>query len=79
MENGNPRIYRAKGKFLMGKKMQPFTMEAVSLKPKDVEEKVYSEIGSKHKVKRGKIVIDSIDEIQLAEATDPLVRHMAGE
>ena len=79
MDENNPKIFRVKGKFLMGGSMQPFMMELVSMRPEDVKEKIFSDIGSKHKVKRSKILIDSIEEISAAESMDPVVKYMAGE
>lgn len=79
MAGRNPKIYRVKGKFLMGDKMQPFTKELVSMKPEDAQEKIYSDIGSKHKIKRNKIVIESLEEIPEGEATDLMVKYLAGE
>lgn len=79
MAKGDPKVYRVKGRFKMGGRRQPFTMELVSTRPESAREKVYSDIGSKHKVKRDKIWIDSIDEIQPSESVDPVVKYMVGE
>ncbi len=78
MDGSDPKIYRVKGRFLMGGGMQPFTRELISAKPEDVKEKVYSDIGSKHKVKRNKILIESMEEISAADAEDPMVKYMVG-
>ena len=79
MVKGNPKIYRVKGKFLMGRRMQPFALEMISMKPEDVRERVYSEFGSKHRVKRSRVVVETIEEIAVADASDPTVKYIAGE
>ncbi len=75
----NPKVYRVKGRFLMGDSPQPFTKELISTRPEAAKEKILSDLGSKHKVRRGKIWIDSIEEIPSSEAEDPLVKYLAGE
>ena len=79
MKKSSVKIFRAKGEFQMGTKMQPFTRELVSTGPDSVREKLLSEIGSKHRVKRGKILIHNIEEIQAEDAQDPSVRFVVGE
>jgi large subunit ribosomal protein LX len=74
-----PKVYRVKGKFLMGTRMQPFSVEMVSTRPEAVRERVYSEFGSRHGVKRNRVRIESMEEIAVTEAVDPAVRYMAGE
>jgi len=56
------RKFKVKGRFLMGKKMQPFTMEVSSINEAQAREKVLSDLGSRHRVKRNKVFIESIDE-----------------
>jgi len=79
MAKQNPKVYRVKGKFLMGRRMQPFALEMISMKPEDARERVYSEFGSKHGAKRKKVVIETIEEIAVADAMDPTVKYIAGE
>ncbi len=73
------KVYRVKGIFQRGKLKQPFTKEYRALKPEHVEELVYSEIGSKHRVPRTKIWIESIEEISPEEAENPVVRRLSLE
>lgn len=73
------KVYRVKGVFERGKLKQPFTKEYRALKPEHVEELVYSDIGSKHRVPRSKIWIESIEEIKPEEAEDPVVRRLSLE
>jgi large subunit ribosomal protein LX len=55
--------YRIKGKFRMGEKMQPFVKEVESISQKRALDKVYSDLGSKHKTPRSKIIIEGVEEI----------------
>ncbi|AIU70650.1 50S ribosomal protein LX [Thermococcus eurythermalis] len=73
------KVYCVKGVFERGKLKQPFTKEYRALKPEHVEELVYSDIGSKHRVPRSKIWIESIEEIKPEEAEDPVVRRLSLE
>jgi large subunit ribosomal protein LX len=59
------KVFRVKGKFLMGDKMQPFTKEYRAISKERVIERVYSDFGSKHKVKRNKIKINEVEEIEV--------------
>jgi len=79
MAEDNPKVYRVKGKFQMGKLMQPFNVELMAMRPRDAEEKVYSDFGSKHKVKRNKVFIEDVTEVPPSEAEDPLVKYMLGD
>jgi large subunit ribosomal protein LX len=60
----------------MGTKRQPFTKEVVCPTQPDVPGKIFSELGSKHRVKRRDIKIKKIDEIKPDEITDPIVKHL---
>jgi large subunit ribosomal protein LX len=79
MEKKKVKVFRVKGEFPMGDRIQPFTKELASTAPENVREKLLSDIGSKHKVKRAKIVIHSIEEISPEDAEDPFVKFAVGE
>jgi large subunit ribosomal protein LX len=79
MSERTVKVFRVKGEFPMGARMQPFTKELASTGPDSVREKLLSEIGSKHKVKRAKILIHSIEEIPPEDAEDPSVKFVVGE
>lgn len=55
--------YRIKGRFRMGEVMQPFEKEVESISEKRAVEKVYSDLGSKHKTPRTKIIIEKVEEV----------------
>ena len=68
------KIYRVKGKFVMGSEVQVFTKEYRAIKEEDIYEKIYSVFGSKHRIKRNQIKIESIEEISADEVEDPIVK-----
>jgi large subunit ribosomal protein LX len=73
------KVFRVKGAFERLGKRQTFTKEYRALKEEHVKELVYSEIGSKHRVPRTKIKIESIEEIKPEEAQDIVVRRLSLE
>ena len=66
--------FRVKGSFVMGSETQVFTKELRAVKEEDIYEKLYSIFGSKHRIKRNQINIDSIEEISDDEVLDPVVQ-----
>lgn len=67
------KVYRVKGSFLMGRKYQTFTKEVMASDPK---EKIYSDFGSRHKVKRRKIKIEDVKMLKNDEITDRVLKQM---
>lgn len=64
------KIYRVKGRFVLGSEVQVFTKEFKAVKEEDIEEKIYSVFGSKHRINRNQIKIESIEEISADEAEE---------
>jgi len=56
------KSFEVYGKFKMGDKMQSFTKVFNGMNEKTITEKVYCDIGSRHRVKRGNIKILRIEE-----------------
>lgn len=71
------KIFRVKGKFMMGSSLKPFTKELKALSEEDIHEKLYSEFGSKHRIKRNKIFIEEITEISKEKVNDPLIKSLS--
>ncbi len=71
------KIFRVEGRMLIKHDKFPtlwrFKKEVRALTPEHAIEKVLSELGSKHRVKRYHIVIENVREISLDEATDRYV------
>jgi large subunit ribosomal protein LX len=74
------KVYRITGFMLIGQDKYPqwvkFVKEIRALKPEHAIERLYSELGSKHKVKKANIKIVDIVEIKPEEAEDRLVRDL---
>ncbi|AIF69361.1 50S ribosomal protein LX [Palaeococcus pacificus DY20341] len=73
------KVFRVRGVFERNGKKEKFTREYRGLKEEDIKELVYSELGSKHRVKRNKVIIESIEEIKPEEAENPIVRKLSLE
>jgi len=72
------KIFRISGKFRMGEELQIFTKEFRAVSKENGLEKLYTDLGSKHKVKRNRIIIDEIKEIKPEEAENVYVKEMSG-
>lgn len=69
------KAFMVKGKFLMGDRWQGFTKEVVGKDEIEVAERIYSVLGSKHRVKRAKIQILEVQEIPPNKLSDPLTKY----
>ncbi len=69
------KAFRVSGSFRINQKWQPFTKEVAAKKKTEVEELILSEIGSKHKVQRRYINIDSIEPMDAADVSDPKAKY----
>lgn len=73
------KVFRIKGYFSKNRNKLEFNKELVSKSKDRALEKLYSELGSKHAVKRNLIEISDIEEIKPEEAEDPNIRALAEE
>jgi len=71
------KIFRVIGKITKPNFRTDFEKEVRALKPEQAVEKIYMELGSKHKVKRFHIKILKVEEIKPEEAEDPIIRKLA--
>ncbi len=67
------QAYRIDGSVRQGKTNQKFCIDLVAENEDQVKEKVYSNFGSRHGVKRRYITINSIDTIDPSESSAPVV------
>jgi len=70
------KVYRISGKFLMGKIWQPFSKEVIGNDENEARERLFSILGSRHRVKRRMIKIDNIKEVSKDEIEDPVIKYM---
>ncbi|MGC9009079.1 MAG: 50S ribosomal protein L18Ae [Sulfolobales archaeon] len=75
------KIFRVTGLALFGHDRYPewrkFVIETRALGEKDALEKIYSLMGSRHKLKRSHIKILKIEEISIDDVRDPVVRELS--
>jgi len=72
------KIWRAKGAYRKGKRSFTFTKELLADKDSHVRERILSEVGSRHRVKRNEIDISEIKEIKPEEVTNLELRKILG-
>jgi len=70
------KVFRVTGKIAKPNLKTDFKKEIRALKPEDAREKVYMELGSKHRAKRFHIKIFKIEEIPPEEIENPLVKRL---
>ena len=74
------KVFRVTGEIKKPKLTTPFKKEVVASKPEHAVEKVYAEIGSRHRVKRFYMKVLKVEEVPLEEIENPLLKKMvAGE
>ncbi|HJL55221.1 MAG: 50S ribosomal protein L18Ae [Candidatus Thalassarchaeaceae archaeon] len=67
------KAYRAQGTFRAGKNDQPFTIDLVALDEEDARHRVLSNFGSRHRVPRRFVNIQSLEEIDPTDSNSPVV------
>jgi len=74
------KVFRVTGEIKKPKLATPFAKEVLASKPEHAVEKVYAEIGSKHRVKRYYMRISKVEEVQPDEIENPVLKKIvAGE
>ena len=72
------KVWRISGEYKKGKIKKVFSREVISLKEEHVREKILSELGSRHRVKRRDITIIEVKEIKPEDARDLGIRRVLG-
>ncbi|MFW5904196.1 MAG: 50S ribosomal protein L18Ae [Candidatus Saliniplasma sp.] len=73
------KVYKVKGKFRMGRRRtdwQHFAKEVVGDDKDSAVEKIYSLLGSKHRVKRTNIKVREVNEIEKENVEDAYVEDL---
>ena len=70
------KIFRIRGWFKKGLYRQRFTRELLALSKERALERVYSDFGSRHRVKRNIIHIEEAVEVKPEEVKDPRILAM---
>ncbi len=70
------KVFRITGEIQKPNLKTSFRKEVIAIKPEHAVEKVYTELGSKHRVKRFHIKIISIEEVPPQEIENPLLKKL---
>ena len=70
------KVFRVTGEIRKPNLKTTFRKEVVAVKPEHAVEKVYDELGSKHRVKRVHIKIVSVEEVPPQEIENPLLKKL---
>lgn len=70
------KVFRVMGEIQKPNLKTPFRKEVIAVKPEHAVEKVYTELGSRHRVKRFHIKISKVEEIAPQDIEDPLIRKI---
>jgi len=74
------KVFRVTGEIRKPKLHTPFQKEVLADKAEHAVEKVYAEIGSKHRVKRFYMKILKVEEVSPEEIANPVLKKIvAGE
>ena len=74
------KAFRTNGYFRAGKRNQKFTVDVVADSEDDARERIFSNFGSRHRVPRRFVNIESVSEIDPSESTSPtVVAHFADQ
>jgi large subunit ribosomal protein LX len=71
------KIFRVTGKIEKPNWKTDFSKEVRALKPEDAVEKIYKELGSKHRAKRFQIRVLKVEEITIEEVTNLAIKKLA--
>ena len=70
------KIFRVTGEIRKPNLKTSFKKEVIALKPEHAVEKVYTELGSKHRVKRFHIKILNVEEVQPQDIKNPALKKL---
>ncbi len=73
------KAFKVTGEISKPKLKTPFVKEVLADKSEHAVEKVYSEIGSKHRVKRCHIKITEVQEVTADQIENPILKKMVTE
>ncbi|MFX0107092.1 MAG: 50S ribosomal protein L18Ae [Candidatus Hodarchaeota archaeon] len=72
------KVWRVSGEYKKKKRNFSFMKEMIAFKEEHVRERVYSDLGSRHRVKRKDISINEIMEIKPEEVVNLDLRRILG-
>ena len=72
-------MFRITGEIVKPNLKTTFRKEIRAVSPENAKEKVYTDIGSKHRAKRHQVRIQKVEEVSSEEIENPLVRRLTLE
>ena len=76
----NLKVFKVTGEIYKPNLKTPFVRELLADKPEHAAEKIYAEIGSRHRVKRHHMKVLSVEEIPVDQIDNPILKKLvAGE
>ncbi len=73
------KVFRVTGEIRKPNLRTPFVKEVVASKPEHAVERVYAEIGSKHRVKRYYMRVSNVEEISPDKIENPILKKIVLE
>jgi large subunit ribosomal protein LX len=73
------KVFRVTGEILKPNLKTTFRKEVRALKSENAKERIYMELGSKHRAKRFQIKISEIEEVHPEDVENPLIRKLTLE
>ncbi|MDH5634874.1 MAG: 50S ribosomal protein L18Ae [Candidatus Bathyarchaeota archaeon] len=73
------KVFRITGEMVKPNLKTTFRKEIRALSPENAREKIYTDLGSKHRAKRFQIRILEVEEIPPEEIQNPLIRKLTLE
>ncbi len=73
------KVFRVTGKIYKPNLTTDFVKELVADKAEHAEERIYAEIGSRHRVKRCHMKITNVEEVKPEEIANPILKKMVTE
>ena len=70
------KVFRVTGKIHKPNLNTSFAKEVIAEKSEHAVEKVYTEIGSKHRVKRFQMTISQVEEVKPEEIENPILKKL---
>jgi len=70
------KVFRVTGEIRKPNLKTAFSKEVIAEKPEHALEKVYAELGSKHRVKRYHIKIANVEEVSPENIENPLLKKL---
>lgn len=73
------KVFRVTGKIYKPNLTTDFVKELVADKAEHAQEKVFAEIGSRHRVKRCHMKVTNVEEVKPEEIENPILKKMVTE